>query len=327
MNFSEHVFRYCERGASDALLAEPINVISNVAFLFAALIGLQLLLWRPREERSADHYLLVFLVLAIGAGSLVFHLFATEGTELLDVVPIGLFILVYLGFALDRFLGVPVGVTVLLVIGFIAIMAMTGQVRCWDGGVGLPGPEIQGAKPCLNGSIFYLPGLGALIIVGLLAEERRHRAAPYLLWAAAILTISITLRSLDFALCDRILIDGRKVGTHFAWHILNGLALFLLLRASLEGAPDRVRPLGTEPVLEEPRAGEVGAEPLEEAGELRQFTAIEMTLAKGLVPPRKPKKLSERVASASEEAAKEDDAAKEDEPVKTAPEPQVLSPA
>ena len=186
MNFSEHVFRYCERGANEALLAEPNNVISNVAFLFAALIGLQLLLWRPREERSADHYLLVFLVLAIGSGSLVFHLFSTEGTELLDVVPIGLFILVYLGFALNRFLGVPVGVTVLLVIGFIAIMAMTGQVRCWDGVVGLPGFEIQGAKPCLNGSIFYLPALGALIIVGLLAEERRHRAAPYLLCAAAI---------------------------------------------------------------------------------------------------------------------------------------------
>ena len=68
------------------------------------------------------------------------------------------------------------------------------------------------------------------------------------------------------------------------------------------------------------------AEPLE-AGELRQFTAIEMTLAKGLVPPRKPKKLAERVASASEEAAKEDDAAKEAEPVKTGPEPEVLSSA
>ena len=235
MNFSEHVFRYCERGANEALLAEPINVISNLAFLFAALIGLQLLLWRPREERSADHYLLVFLVLAIGLGSLAFHLFATEGTELLDVVPIGLFMLVYLGFALNRFLGVPVGLSVLLVIGFTAIMAMTGQVQCWDGGVGLPGPEIQGAKPCLNGSVFYLPALMALIVVGLLAEERRHRAAPYLLWAAAILAVSITLRSLDFALCDRVLIEGRKVGTHFAWHLLNGLALFLLLRASLEG--------------------------------------------------------------------------------------------
>ncbi|HEY8277702.1 MAG TPA: ceramidase domain-containing protein [Methyloceanibacter sp.] len=326
MTFSEHVFRYCERGASDALLAEPINVISNLAFLFAALIGLQLLLWRPREERSADHYLLVFLVLAIGLGSLAFHLFATEGTALLDVIPIGLLMLVYLGFALNRFLGVPVGLAVLLVIGFTAIMAMTGQVQCWDGGVGVPGPEVQGAKPCLNGSVFYLPALMALIVVGLLAEERRHRAAPYLLWAAAILAVSITLRSLDFALCGRILMQGRKVGTHFAWHLLNGLALFLLLRASLEGAPDRLRAPRRVSAAEETAAPEAVAEP-PEAGELRPFTAIEMTLAKGLVPPGKPKKLAERVASASKEAAKEGDAAKEAEPVKTGTEPEVLSSA
>lgn len=298
MTFSEHVFHYCERGANEALLAEPINVISNLAFLFAALIGLQLLLWRPREERSADHYLLVFLVLAIGLGSLAFHLFATTGTELLDVVPIGLFMLVYLGFALNRFLGVPVGLTVLLVIGFTAIMAMTGQVQCWDGGVGLPGPEIQGAKPCLNGSVFYLPALMALIVVGLLAEERRHRAAPYLLWAAAILAVSITLRSLDFALCDRVLIEGRKTGTHFAWHLLNGLALFLLLRASLESDPSRGS--ATEPAV-----------PLAEAGAAEAEPPAEVEPSE---PGPPPKFLSERVALAGEDAAKEDDAEPEEKP-------------
>ncbi len=47
----------------------------------------------------------------------------------------------------------------------------------------------------------------------------------------------ITLRSLDLALCDKVLIEGRKVGTHFAWHILNALTLFLLLRASLDAGP------------------------------------------------------------------------------------------
>ena len=158
-----------------------------------------------------------------------------------------------------------------------------------------------------------------VIVMGLLAEERQHRAAPYLLWAAAILAVSITLRSLDFALCDRVLMQGRKVGTHFAWHLLNGLALFLLLRASLEGAPDRLRAPRRVAAAEETAPAEAETEPLE-AGELRQITAIEMTLAKGLVPPRKPKKLAERVASASQEAAK-------DEPVKTGPEPEVLSPA
>jgi Ceramidase len=234
MTFGEHVFLYCERGTSTALSAEPINAVSNVAFILAALMGLQLLEWRPREQQTSDHFLLIGLVALIGIGSFVFHLLATQETELLDVIPIAVFTLVYLGFALNRFLGVPPGWMVLLVIGFTALMGAATQVKCWDGGVGFPGPEVQGAKPCLNGSVFYLPALGALIVVGLLLEERRHRAAPYVLWAAAIFAVSLTLRSLDLALCDKVLFEGQKVGTHAAWHVLNALALFLLLRASLE---------------------------------------------------------------------------------------------
>jgi hypothetical protein len=300
--------------------------VSNAAFLLAALVGLQLVMWRPPEERSPDLFLLPVLVLFIGLGSLAFHLYADQGTALADVLPISVFMLVYLGFALNRFLGVPPGFTVLLVIGFAAIMAMTGQVRCWEGGIGIPGPEIQSAKPCLNGSIFYLPALIALIIVGLFAEDRRHRAAPYLLWAATIFAVSITLRSLDLALCDQVLIEGRKVGTHFAWHVLNALTLFLLLRASLEGV--RLLPATkTAPAPEQPRAAaaELPA-PLDVArdgsGDLRPATAVERTLAEGLAPPPKPAKpLTERVASAGEEAAKED-ATSEDRS-----EPKVLSPA
>jgi hypothetical protein len=147
------------------------------------------------------------------------------------------FMLVYLGFALNRFLGVPPGFTVLLVIGFAAIVGLAMQVQCGEGTIGFAGAELQDAKPCLNGSLFYLPALVALIVVGLILHERGQRAAPWLLWAGAIFAVSITLRSLDQALCDQVLIDGRKVGTHFAWHILNALTLFLLLRASLEGGP------------------------------------------------------------------------------------------
>jgi hypothetical protein len=237
MTLGEHVFLYCERGTDPALLAEPINALSNLAILFAALVALQLVLWRPREEQSADHFLLCGLVFFIGLGSLSFHLFANQGTALLDVIPIGVFMLVYLGFALNRFLGVPPGWTVLLVIGFTAIAAIALQVQCVDGAIGLAGGK--DAKPCLNGSVGYLPALAAMIVVGLLLSERHHRAAPYVLTAAAIFTVSVTLRSLDVALCDKVIIEGRKVGTHFAWHILNAIALFLLLRASLEGRPEQ----------------------------------------------------------------------------------------
>ncbi len=295
MTLGEHVFLYCERGTSEALLAEPVNAASNAAFLLAALASLGLLLFRPREERSADHYLLIGLVVLIGLGSLAFHLFATAATELADVLPIGIFMLVYLGFALNRFLGVPPGWTVLLVVGFIALMAANMQVKCWDGGIGVPGPEVQGAKPCLNGSLFYLPALGALIVVGLLVEEKRHRATPYLLWAAAILAVSVALRTLDMALCDRILFHGRAVGTHFAWHVLNGLALFLLLRASLEGRPDALRAAAAVPE----RAEEADVEASQTVAEMVPAVAEEPVVSESKTAPPAPLTLAERMALAA----------------------------
>ncbi len=234
MGLSEHVFLYCERGTSAALLAEPFNAASNVAFLLAALAALWLLLRRPKQDRSADHYLLIVLVFLIGLGSLAFHLFATQGTELADVIPIDVFMLVYFGFALNRFLGVPPGWTVLTVIGFAAIVGLTMQVKCWGGGIGFPDASVSGAGECLNGSLVYLPALVAMAVVGGLLWERVHPAGPLILWAALIFILSVTFRSLDLALCEAYTVEGRKVGTHFVWHLLNGLALFLLLRASLE---------------------------------------------------------------------------------------------
>ena len=237
MGLSEHLFLYCERGTSVALLAEPFNAASNAAFLLAALVALWLLLRRPEQDRTADHYLLIVLVFLIGLGSLAFHLFATQGSELADVIPIDVFMLVYLGFALNRFLKVPPGWTVLTLIGFAAIVGLTMQVKCWSGGIGFPDASATGAGECLNGSLVYLPALLAMAIIGGLLAERKHSAAPFILWAALIFTLSITFRALDLVLCDAYQFQGRKIGTHFIWHLLNGFALFLLLRASLEVGP------------------------------------------------------------------------------------------
>jgi hypothetical protein len=141
--------------------------------------------------------------------------------------------------------------------------------------------------------VFYLPALAAMIVIGLLLSERGHRAAPWLLWAAAIFAVSVTLRSLDLSLCDQVVIDGRKVGTHFAWHVLNALALFLLLRASIETGPvAAAEPL--HPPLAEPASG------AEEA----------VAEAAPAEPPPEPEP-AEKLASSSEEAAKEEAAAPE----------------
>jgi hypothetical protein len=183
MSLSEHVFLYCERGTSALLLAEPWNAASNAGFILVGLIAIDLLLRKPVEQRSADQFLLAVLILLIGLGSLSFHAFANRGTELADVIPIFIFMLVYLGFALNRFLGTPPGWTVLLVIGFAVIAGLAGQLKCWDAAIGIPGADVTGAGPCLNGSVGYLPALFALIIIGVLMRERDHRAAPFVLWA------------------------------------------------------------------------------------------------------------------------------------------------
>jgi hypothetical protein len=240
------VFLYCERGTSPELLAEPLNAASNGAFLLAALIALLLLLRRPKQDRSADQALLIALVFLVGLGSLAFHLLADKGSLLADVIPINLFMLVYLGFALNRLLGIPPGWTVLLLIGFVAINYVTGQLKCWEGGIGFPGPGVS-ASECMNGSLGYLPALAAMAIIGGLLYERRHPAAPYILWAALIFAVSVTFRSIDMAMCGATLFEGRKLGTHFIWHLLNGLTLFLLLRASFEAGPAGERRKAPEP--------------------------------------------------------------------------------
>jgi hypothetical protein len=231
---TENVFLYCERGTDPDLFAEPLNAVTNAAFLIAALAALWLLMRRPRDERSADHYLLIALAFTIGLGSLAFHLFANRLTALADVIPIGLFMLVYVGFALNRFLRVPPGWTVLLVIGFAATIALTMQLRCLAGAVGFGGEE---GGPCLNGSVAYLPALLALFILSGLLYERGHRAAGYLLAAGLVFALSITFRSIDMAVCDTAAIGDHAVGTHFLWHLLNAVTIFLLLRASLEAGP------------------------------------------------------------------------------------------
>jgi len=43
-----------------------------------------------------------------------------------------------------------------------------------------------------------------------------------LLWAAGLFLLSLTFRSLDLALCASL-----PHGTHFLWHLLNGVVLVL----------------------------------------------------------------------------------------------------
>ena len=77
MDLSAPVDLYCER-LGPGLFAEPLNALSNLAFLGASA---WLLLLRPGADSSPWYgRVLAVLLFLIGLASLSFHLFATVGT-------------------------------------------------------------------------------------------------------------------------------------------------------------------------------------------------------------------------------------------------------
>jgi hypothetical protein len=87
----------------------------------------------------------------------------------------------------------------------------------------------------LNGSIGYLPALGALAVFASLLwtasgsqPPQRRQTARGLAIAALIFTISLTFRTIDRDVCDMF-----PFGAHFLWHMLNALVLWLLLRTAI----------------------------------------------------------------------------------------------
>jgi hypothetical protein len=84
-------------------------------------------------------------------------------------------------------------------------------------------------REVLNGSTGYFPALGALLVIGWLLKGSVQGRA--MLTAAAIFVASLALRIVDLDVCDAI-----PLGTHFLWHVLNAVLLYVLLRGALAGA-------------------------------------------------------------------------------------------
>lgn len=206
-------FGYCERLSGD-FWAEPLNAVSNGAFILAALLGL--LLFLRSGKRDWPVALLIGLVFAIGAGSFLFHTMPRRWTLLADVIPIQLFAFCYFGLALRRLLGLSL---VTAVIGTLAFLAASFALSA-------------GLAPLLPASARGSAGYASFVLAlfGVAAALwRGDRGSARLVGAAGLVfAISLTLRSLDGALCQAL-----PFGTHFLWHLLNATVLYLLLRAAV----------------------------------------------------------------------------------------------
>lgn len=204
----DHIDVYCERVGPD-FWAEPINAVTNLAFIIAALV-LAVELSRARRQPNHDpaNWILVLLVLAIGIGSFLFHTLAVFWAALADVIPIGLFILAATYLAITRLVGLPYWG------GLIAVLVVLVLATVPPALIGLPGGP-------------YVAALITMAAIGLfLTFARRHAAGPAVLVAAGLFAVSLTLRTIDEPLCSIY-----PLGTHFFWHVLNAIVLYLVTRA------------------------------------------------------------------------------------------------
>lgn len=208
----DHVDNYCER-VGPGLWGEPVNALTNVAFLIAS----GLLFWllsRQSRRVPVGVWLLPVATAAVGLCSLAFHTFATRFTGLLDTLSIVVFIAIAAVVAVRLIWDVPWKWAWLaapgylaFTLGFTTALATVGGVRTVVGGY--------------LSALVVLVGFG--LAVRLTAPAASRRFGALLLWAAALFAVSLTLRTLDGPLCDAL-----PIGTHFLWHCLNATVMFLV---------------------------------------------------------------------------------------------------
>jgi len=206
---------YCER-LVPGFWAEPLNAVSNGAFIAVALYAL--VLWRRAKNQDWLSLWLISVAFIVGVGSFLFHTFANRWSLLADVLPIALFIYSYFLLAMRRYLRLGWGTAVAVTVIF-ATFNMS-FARLWL--AAFPGVT-------LNGSIGYIPAALAMLAVGVLCFVREAREpGRALLAAAGLFALSLLFRSVDAVACPAL-----PVGTHFLWHFLNALVLGLLMRAAI----------------------------------------------------------------------------------------------
>lgn len=205
---------YRERSGDTGFWAEPLNALSNASFVIAAAFALDFAI-RKHAWRSSTLTLIV-IAAVIGCGSFLFHTVPTYHTMWLDIIPITLFQVLFLWLISQKLLSnsgwIAAGI-VLAVVGLSFILRP------------IPQP--------LNGSLFYIPTLFAMMIYGAL-WAKRSAEEPYLLGCAtSVFALAITARSIDWMV-------PWTVGTHFIWHLLNGIVVYAALRTWIIAASSKL---------------------------------------------------------------------------------------
>ena len=190
---------YCER-TDLTYWSEPINAATNLAFIIAAVI------MALRTRGHLPSQILCLILFVIGTGSYLFHTHATAWAALSDVAPIGLFILTYLFLVNLHVLALPRWIALIATAAYLPYAALL--------------VPILDSIPFIAISNFYWTVPLLLLAYAFGLRRRKPAISRGFVTGAAILSLSITVRSLDEILCP-----AWPIGTHFVWHCLNAVML------------------------------------------------------------------------------------------------------
>lgn len=203
---------YCER-VGYALLAEPLNAITNLSFILAAWAAWTLA--KRTGTLSTGVKVLIALAGSTGVGSMLWHTLANTWTLYLDVVPIALFIIGFI-WVYTRNVMEKGPAFALLSVGAFLLSAFL----------------VRPIGDALHGAPSYLPGLLVVLVSGLYHAARQKPARFTLLIAAGVYFTALFFRTIDLELCHYM-----TIGTHFIWHTLIGLVTYLAMRSLVLSLP------------------------------------------------------------------------------------------
>ncbi|WP_236791053.1 hypothetical protein [Amycolatopsis sp. GM8] len=206
MNWGQYVDSYCER-MGPGLWAEPLNAVTNLAFLAAAVA-----VWWQAGRRPWARWLAVLLGLIFVASS-AFHTLATRWAGAADTGAILVFVLYYVVVFTHVFFGVRWGRAWLAAPVFLVFtVAVTAAFAGFSGASYLP------------------PLIGLFGLAAVLAATHRPYGARFAV-AGVLFGLSLTLRTVDEQVCAWF-----PAGTHFLWHLLNACVLYLISAAAIRRA-------------------------------------------------------------------------------------------
>ena len=203
---------YCER-TSAAFFAEPLNAVSNLAFIIAGWVAWQEF-WRSQSPHD-DALLaaIIAIIPIVGIGSFAFHTLATGWAQWADVIPILIFMLLYLWLAMRRYVGWSRVLSSLALLVFaLATLALETRVPA----------------QFLWGGAMYLPTVAVCLAIALAPIDVDRRVRRTIAIAVSLFVFGFTLRSLDAPMCTAL-----PIGMHYFWHISNATVLYLFVHAAI----------------------------------------------------------------------------------------------